>query len=244
MEANYNQQGYTIKQRNSKYNFLVVEDPATTRAVRTAEAQAAAATSRQAGARLVNETLISASRSSLLHARSGSKLPQTGAVRGPIPPQSAAFRQSIPSAAVKAISKAKVRLSKIPGVAAVQYTPRVRLLGRTPGDKNAWPSTSGASKASRQLQSTPACAADTLDSYTEVYPDLTVGRSTEDAPYGVSMLQADDPMLVQIGSTYQSKVMFCVLDTGMDPTNPEFDTGETVAWEDSLGLCHVGINLL
>jgi hypothetical protein len=42
-------------------------------------------------------------------------------------------------------------------------------------------------------------------------------------PYNVKALQADRPVITDISKRFKSKVLFCVIDTGLDRSNPEFD---------------------
>lgn len=53
-------------------------------------------------------------------------------------------------------------------------------------------------------------------------PDVELGRTTEGTPYGIKMVQADDPAMIQISQKFKHKVLFCVIDTGLDRTNKEF----------------------
>jgi hypothetical protein len=36
------------------------------------------------------------------------------------------------------------------------------------------------------------------------------------------MVQAVDPAMIEVSKTFKSKVLFCVIDTGLDITNFEF----------------------
>ncbi|KAF8057743.1 ALG10 [Scenedesmus sp. PABB004] len=60
-------------------------------------------------------------------------------------------------------------------------------------------------------------------------PDIAAGTGTvsEGAPYGVRMLQADHPDVIALSRNFKQKVLFCVIDTGLDRTNPEFDPATT-----------------
>jgi hypothetical protein len=54
-------------------------------------------------------------------------------------------------------------------------------------------------------------------------PDADLGRRAEGIPYGIKLVQADDPAMVELSRKYRSKVLFCVIDTGLDHTNMEFN---------------------
>lgn len=58
-------------------------------------------------------------------------------------------------------------------------------------------------------------------------PDGDLGRTTEGVPYGIKMVQADDPGMIEISKKFNSKVLFCVIDTGLDRTNTEFNNAST-----------------
>jgi hypothetical protein len=61
-------------------------------------------------------------------------------------------------------------------------------------------------------------------------PDSDTGRSGESAPYGVHMVQADTPEMIEVSKSFASKVVYCVIDTGLDKRNVEFSTsGGSVA---------------
>ncbi|KAF6262151.1 peptidase S8/S53 domain-containing protein [Scenedesmus sp. NREL 46B-D3] len=53
-------------------------------------------------------------------------------------------------------------------------------------------------------------------------PDGAIGRTVEEVPYGIKMVQAVDPAMIQVSKSFKSKVLFCVIDTGLDNTNFEF----------------------
>lgn len=58
-------------------------------------------------------------------------------------------------------------------------------------------------------------------------PDSSlVGRFQEDAPYGIKMVQGTDDTVIQISKDFRKKVMYCVIDTGLDRTHWEFNKGE------------------
>jgi copper chaperone CopZ len=56
-------------------------------------------------------------------------------------------------------------------------------------------------------------------------PDTDTGKFGEAAPYGVTMVQADAPEMVEVSKAHAGKVIFCVLDTGLDRSNVEFEHG-------------------
>lgn len=55
-------------------------------------------------------------------------------------------------------------------------------------------------------------------------PDSDTGKYTESAPYGVKMVQADHPEMIEVSKEFAHKVIFCVIDTGLDRRNTEFST--------------------
>jgi hypothetical protein len=63
-------------------------------------------------------------------------------------------------------------------------------------------------------------------------PDADLGRRGEGVPYGVKLVQADDPAMVVVARKFRSKVLFCVIDTGLDRTNKEFNNASE--WEATL----------
>lgn len=214
MVENLNQQGYVIRQKNSIYNYLVVEEPATTRTVRAAEVQAGAAT-RQAVRR--DDSLTASSAASISKSRQRG---ESRSVANSSPPPKPAV------AALKAINTARARLSDMAGISAVQHNPQVRLFGRS-GISNHRHQTTRDGRNRRRLNTASSCPDDTFERYAAVfdYPDLVIGRSSEQAPYGISMVQANFSVMEDISSTYKNKVLFCVIDDGMDPSNPEFSAG-------------------
>lgn len=52
--------------------------------------------------------------------------------------------------------------------------------------------------------------------------DYAVGLKKEGRSYGIRMVQADAAEVEAIADKYKSKVLYCVLDTGIDATNQEF----------------------
>lgn len=75
----------------------------------------------------------------------------------------------------------------------------------------------------RSIQATASCPIPATN------PDTTCGRDgTECTPYGIKMVQADDLSMVQVSKDFKKNVMFCVIDTGLDPLT-DFDPGEEPA---------------
>jgi hypothetical protein len=54
-------------------------------------------------------------------------------------------------------------------------------------------------------------------------PDVNLGRTSEGVPWGIAAVQGTDPVVQQLAQQYRSKVLYCVLDTGLDIANKEFD---------------------
>jgi hypothetical protein len=52
--------------------------------------------------------------------------------------------------------------------------------------------------------------------------DYAVGVKEEGRSYGMKMMQADGAQLQEVADKHKSKVLFCVMDTGIDTTNQEF----------------------
>ncbi|WIA30248.1 hypothetical protein OEZ86_000338 [Tetradesmus obliquus] len=57
--------------------------------------------------------------------------------------------------------------------------------------------------------------------------DYQAGRAAEGTPYGVSLVEADTPTMLYISKSHKDNVLFCVIDTGLDRANPEFDLTTT-----------------
>lgn len=53
--------------------------------------------------------------------------------------------------------------------------------------------------------------------------------TSEFTPYGISMVQANDPELVGISKQTRGRVLYCVIDTGLDRRNSEFPAGARLA---------------
>ena len=60
-------------------------------------------------------------------------------------------------------------------------------------------------------------------------PDADLGRRGEGIPYGVKLVQADDPAMVEVAKKFRSKVLFCVIDTGLDRSNKEFNNASELS---------------
>lgn len=54
-------------------------------------------------------------------------------------------------------------------------------------------------------------------------PDVNLGRTSEGVPWGIAAVQGADPVVQQLAQQYRSKVLYCVLDSGLDIANKEFD---------------------
>lgn len=54
-----------------------------------------------------------------------------------------------------------------------------------------------------------------------------MGLESEGVPYGISMVQADTPEMRAIAKEHRDKVLYCVIDTGLDIQNQEFDKERT-----------------
>jgi hypothetical protein len=79
--------------------------------------------------------------------------------------------------------------------------------------------------------STAEDAALCSESDSKLGPDADLGRRSEGVPYGIKLVQADDPAMVELSRKYRSKVLFCVIDTGLDHTNKEFNNAsEWLLW--------------
>eukprot|EP00775_Hariotina_reticulata_P010849 gene10849-11003_t len=73
---------------------------------------------------------------------------------------------------------------------------------------------------------TPSSAAQTSNgscTYTPnpANPDFMLGRDSEGVPYGVRMVQADTEEFIQLSKGVKGKVLYCVIDSGMDMDNKE-----------------------
>ncbi|KAF8057098.1 rpsL [Scenedesmus sp. PABB004] len=59
-------------------------------------------------------------------------------------------------------------------------------------------------------------------------PDAGLGLGgVEGTPYGISLVQADHPEMAAIARAHRDKVLWCVIDTGLDIQNVEFDRERT-----------------
>lgn len=70
-------------------------------------------------------------------------------------------------------------------------------------------------------------------------PDADLGRRGEGIPYGVKLVQADDPAMVEVAKNFRSKVLFCVIDTGLDRTNKEFNNASESSQSDRHTNAHI-----
>lgn len=79
----------------------------------------------------------------------------------------------------------------------------------------------------QDLAAEASAAAGSSNSSCSALPDSGMtGRLEEDAPYGIKMVQATDPTMIQVSQDFKSKVMFCIIDTGADRTHWEFSKGK------------------
>jgi hypothetical protein len=70
-------------------------------------------------------------------------------------------------------------------------------------------------------------------------PDTDTGKYSESPPYGVRMVQADHPEMVMVSKEFAHKVIFCVIDTGLDRKNGEFSTSRKCYAVDECGPMHL-----
>jgi hypothetical protein len=56
-----------------------------------------------------------------------------------------------------------------------------------------------------------------------VNSDSVVGLKEEGRSYGMKQIQADAPEIQEIADKFKSKVLYCVMDTGLDTSNQEFE---------------------
>ncbi|KAF6262152.1 peptidase S8/S53 domain-containing protein [Scenedesmus sp. NREL 46B-D3] len=52
--------------------------------------------------------------------------------------------------------------------------------------------------------------------------DAQFGNVSEVVPYGVDMVEAVQPEMIEISKRFRSKVLYCVIDSGLDTSNAEF----------------------
>jgi hypothetical protein len=52
--------------------------------------------------------------------------------------------------------------------------------------------------------------------------DYAVGVEEEGRSYGMKMMQADAAEMQEVATQHKSKVLYCVMDTGIDTANQEF----------------------
>lgn len=100
--------------------------------------------------------------------------------------------------------------AEIPGV-VVEEDPDVHLMRRL---KQAEPAGVAAQPAADAATCTPG-------------PDGAIGKTVEEAPYGIKMVQAVDPGMIDVSKQFRNKIMYCVIDTGVDVSNYEF-SGESL----------------
>jgi len=77
---------------------------------------------------------------------------------------------------------------------------------------------------------TPASAVETSNgscpyTFNPANPDWLLGRDREGVPYGIKLVQADDNEFIQLSKGVKDKVLYCVIDSGMDMNNIEIPRG-------------------
>jgi hypothetical protein len=218
--ASYKARGFEIQTVNTDHGFLKVAQPS----AMTAATAPAAAGGRAAPAWLPPYAVAQA------HALSPGDSPE-----GPIYPKGpeAAARAaaalspaaaepegvwptwgyaSVAAASVMAaspsIAATIAALSEVPGVDNVEVNQQAHLMRST--------------SYTRSLQQAMAAAGVCSAIKPKNGPDTDTGKFGESAPYGVRMVQADAPEMVEISRRFASKAIFCVIDTGLDRRNMEF----------------------
>jgi hypothetical protein len=132
-------------------------------------------------------------------------------------------------------------LQSAPGIQAAGTDATVRLI--RPVSPIVPISDAQGSAHSRQQPSAAAAAAATAAQCKwpdTVNADYAVGIKKEGRSYGMKMMQADAPDIQDIADKFKSKVLYCVMDTGIDIRNQEF-TGvgkcQRHAGSNNLALC-------
>lgn len=122
---------------------------------------------------------------------------------------------AIPMAATPSIASTIAALAEVPGVENVEVNVAAHLMRKKKPFQSA---------AARTLQEAVNVAAMCPVSKPKNGPDTDTGKYSESPPYGVRMVQADHPEMVMVSKDYAHKVIFCVIDTGLDRKNGEFST--------------------
>ena len=98
----------------------------------------------------------------------------------------------------------------------------------------------GVSPAATGIAAAPAQQKDTCTSATDpLNPDANLGRTSEGTPWGIKAVQANDPVVQQLALKFREKVMYCVLDSGLDISNQEFNPNSELHLLLRLSLCAV-----
>jgi len=117
---------------------------------------------------------------------------------------------AMPMASSPSIASTIAALSEVPGVDNVEVNIQAHLMRKK--------------KFTRSLQETVAASAICPVSKPKNGPDTDTGKYSESPPYGVRMVQADHPEMIEVSKEFAHKVIFCVIDTGLDRKNGEFGT--------------------
>jgi copper chaperone CopZ len=120
---------------------------------------------------------------------------------------------AMPMASTPSIAATIAALSEVPGVESVEVNVQAHLMRKKKF-----------SSAARSLQEVVSIAAMCPAVKPKNGPDTDTGKYSESPPYGVRMVQADHPEMVSVSKEYAHKVIFCVIDTGLDRKNGEFST--------------------
>jgi copper chaperone CopZ len=127
---------------------------------------------------------------------------------------------AMPMASTPSIATTIAVLSEVPGVESVEVNVQAHLMRKKKF-----------SSAARTLQEVVNIAAMCPVVKPKNGPDTDTGKYSESPPYGVRMVQADHPEMVMVSKEYAHKVIFCVIDTGLDRKNGEFSTSrEYLSW--------------
>lgn len=117
---------------------------------------------------------------------------------------------AMPMASSPSIASTIAALSEVPGVDNVEVNVHAHLMMRK-------------KSFSRMLKQAANIAAICPVTKPKNGPDTDTGKYSEGAPYGVSMVQADHPEMIEVSKEFAEKVIFCVIDTGLDRKNIEFN---------------------
>lgn len=117
------------------------------------------------------------------------------------------------AASSPSIASTIAALSEVPGVENVEVNVVAHLMRKKKHMTSA-----------RSLQEEVSMAAICPATKPKNGPDTDTGKYSESPPYGVRMVQADHPEMVMVSKEFAHKVIFCVIDTGLDRKNGEFST--------------------